>query len=369
METTASGFSPWCSKAVGILAFGYVLPLGYPWLKNEYVRTTASLHGLHNRNDYWTGFAGVTDDQLSYLKEHAPYDFIRMAAAGHEGYNIFSDSIIRNYFFYGLDDLSFVSALVATFVSLGTNASQVAAHDLGLVDVDGTIGEIYKNDRGQEDRYFTGFDIINWGYELFRPFEPYADRGSHPSGDGSVARYITFKQLSDDEKKYLLKQSYLSLLNFASPLLYGIKAIPLGSSGLVGNFALRHYLTSFGTDITVSIFLKKKPFNFAITYHNYQNYNHYFPAIEAELVEFPLNIGRLRFLLSPHMLIGIQPSNQEFRTSSLEFLGLFGLRVDYMVHKNVFPYIDFTAKTDGWVAGNEYLGAQASTRLGVSLRF
>jgi hypothetical protein len=99
------------------------------------------------------------------------------------------------------------------------------------------------------------------------------------------------------------------------------------------------------------------------------NYQNYFPAVEAELVDFPLNIGKWGFYLSPRVLIGMQPKEQEFKTGSPEFFGLFGLRVDFMAHKNIFPYIDFTAKTNGWVAGNEYLDASASVRLGVSLRF
>jgi len=357
------------STVTGIFCFGYLLPLGYPWMKNEYIRTTTSLYGIHTRNDYWSGFAGVTDAQLSYLKENAPYDFIRMAATGHEAYNIFSDTLIRKYFFYSLDDLSWLSALAATLINFGLNGSQIMINKSGLNNADASIQEKYRYDKDQKDRSLTGFDIVNWCYELFRSGEPYANRGYHPSGDGSIARYISFNQLTNDEEKYLVKQSFLSYLNFVSPLLYGVNAIPLGKSGLEGNFALRHYLTSFGTDITANVFLKKNQFNMAFTYHNYQNYEHYFPAIEAEMVDYPLSIGKLIFFLSPRVLIGMQPAGQEFKTRSPEFLGLFGLRVDFMVQKNIFPYLDFAAKTDGWVAGNEYLDKSVSVRLGISLRF
>jgi len=237
------------------------------------------------------------------------------------------------------------------------------------MDVEAILDEWYKNDGRQENRLLTGYYMLNWGYELFHPNEPYAARGSHPSGDGSVARYIRFNQFSDDEMEYLLKHSYLSFLSYVSPLLFGFSSFPLGDSGLEGNFALRHYLTSFGTDISASVFLKKKPFNMAFTYHSYQNYQNYFPAIEAELVDYPFNIGKLEMFLSPRVLIGMQPKDQVFKTDSPEFLGLFGLRVDFMVHKNIFPYFDFTVKTDGWVAGNEYLDANAGVKLGVSMRF
>jgi hypothetical protein len=151
--------------------------------------------------------------------------------------------------------------------------------------------------------------------------------------------------------------------------LYGLGNIPLGENGLEGNFALRHYLTSFGSDTSVQIFLKKNPFNMAFTYHSYLNYQNYFPAIEAELVDYPLAIGKFKMFLSPRILIGMQPKDQVFKTGSPEFLGLFGLRVDFMANDYIFPYFDFGIKSQGWVAGNEYLEANASVNLGVSLRF
>jgi len=359
------------TTAAGIFGFAYVFPFGYPWMRQEFFRTTLSRHGINSSNISYditgtTGF-GVTDNQLGNLKANSPYDFIRMNSAGTEAYNLFSEKMSRNYFLYTLDDLSFIPALVTTFLNMG-HLSVAIIHGHGLIDVDADIRKMYKNDN-EVDRFLFGEDTFNWVYELFRPDETYATRGEHPSGDGSVARYITFEQLTNEERKYLEMQGWLSYLNFVSPLLYGINSFNLGSSGIEGNFALRHYFTSFGADILASIFLKKNTFNMIFTLHNYMNYHNYFPAVEAELVDYPLNISNLIFYLSPRILIGMQPKGQVFKTKNPEFLGLLGLRIDFMAHKNIFPYVDFTAKTKGWVAGNEYLDAHASVRLGVSLRF
>jgi hypothetical protein len=364
------------STAAGILTFAYVLPFGYPWLKNEYNRSVLGSFGVNSVNGNYniinrSDVIGLTDDELSQFKANAPYDFIRMNVAEIESYNLFSELMIRKYFFYDLDDLSFIPALITTFLNIG-QTSEAILHEYGIRNINKEVEETYKNDKEQIERFIAAnnnFFIINWVYELFRPYEPYANRGLHPSGDGSIARYITYDQLTDDERKYLVQQSWFSFLNIVSPLLYGLKSIPLGNSGLESNFSLRHYLTSFGTDITASVFLKKKPFNMIFTYHNYQNYQNYFPAIEAELIDYPLNIGKFAMFLSPRVLIGMQPKDQVFKTDSPEFLGLFGLRVDFKAHKNIFPYLDFTAKTKGWVAGNEYLNANSNVKLGVSLRF
>jgi hypothetical protein len=152
-------------------------------------------------------------------------------------------------------------------------------------------------------------------------------------------------------------------------MLYGVNSFPLGKTGIEWNFALRHYLTSFGSDTPVQILAKSAPFNMLFTWHNYQNYDNYFPAIEAELKDFPLRLGGLGLYLSPRILVGMQPAGQEFMTADPEFLGLLGLRADFGISKHFLPYIDLTAKTDGWVAGNEYLEAGASVRLGLSMRF
>jgi hypothetical protein len=151
--------------------------------------------------------------------------------------------------------------------------------------------------------------------------------------------------------------------------MFGIRTIPLGNTGYEMNFAMRHYLASFGADIAANVFLKKGPFKMAFALHNYVNHHNYFPAIEAELVDYPVYLGKLGLYVSPRVLIGMQPKDQVFKTGRPEFLGLFGLRIDFMASRHFLPYLDFTAKTDGWVAGNEYLSVNASVRLGVSMRF
>lgn len=359
------------STAAGIFIFGYVLPFGYPWLKQEYFRSVFSQYGIDSHANSGSYYVGVTDSQLSQLKADFPNDFIRMNVAGMEAYNLFSDSMMRNSFFYDLENLSFVSALITTLLNFSLNAAQVIVYNSGVSYFGTDVIEIrYNNDSSnQVERFVAGIEAINWVYELFHPNEPYSARGLHPSGDGSVARYITYAQLTQEEKDYLTLHMWLEYLNFVSPLLYGFRSFSLGKTGFEWNFALRHYLTSFGADIPVSVFLRYQNLNVAFTYHSYLNYKNYFPAIEAELIDYPLNFGNFRMFLSPRVLIGMQPANQYFKTSNPEFLGLFGLRVDFRVSENILPYIDFSAKTDGWIAGNESLKASVDFQAGVSMRF
>ncbi|MDR3343812.1 MAG: hypothetical protein LBT14_13735 [Treponema sp.] len=105
------------------------------------------------------------------------------------------------------------------------------------------------------------------------------------------------------------------------------------------------------------------------TYHSYLNYEHYFPGIEAELIDYPLQIGGFTTYLSPRVLLGMQPKNQEFMTTSPEFFGLVGLRADFAVSKHFLPYFELSVKTAGWVAGNEFLDSNVSFKAGLSMRF
>ena len=358
----------------GLTAFSYNLPFGgHPWLSREFARSILSRHGVPSENGEMNIFSsnfvsGFTDNELSHLKETAPYDFIRAHVGGIEASLLLSDKIQRGYFFHNTDSLSWISALLASVYSIGP-AITFFLDDAASMNK--SIATTYKDEEGsdQRERDLAFHQTVSWVYELFRPHEAYDARGKHPSGDGSVARYITIDQLTDDEKNYLSKQAYLSMLNFVSPMTIGIRSISLGASGWEGNFALRHFLTSFGSDISATVFLQNKPLNMVFTLHNYQNYESYFPALEAELIDFPVSFGRNEFFLSPRVMVGVQPKGQEFKTSSVEFFGLFGLNLSYKVTQNIFPYINATAKTDGWVAGNEYLSSNVSIQIGSSIRF
>jgi hypothetical protein len=362
--------------AAGIALFAYVIPFGgYTWMRREFTRSILSSFDLKSKMEV----IGLTDDEIQSFKEKSPKDMIRMYAAPIEGYILFSNRMQHNIFFYNQEDFSFIPALITPFLALGDTGAGLLVSlgedympSMAALINDG-IQSAYDSDGDQLSRNLYARASFNWVYDLFRPNESYAARGTHPSGDGTVARYIRWSQLTDDEKNYLVTQGYLAYLNFVSPLLYGINSIPLGKTGFEMNFALNHYLTSFGADIPVRVYLKhngEKPLNMAFTYHNYMNYKNYFFALEAELVDFPIRITpKFAILLSPRVLVGMQPKNQVFKTGSPEFFGLASCRADFAVTKHFLPYLEVTAKTDGWVAGNEYLGGNVSVTIGVSARF
>jgi hypothetical protein len=373
---TASG---WFNPRDVILDTGLMLtdiflltyvPGGEGWLHEEFHRAVMTRHGVNSFNGMNTFPIGqsaisvnsVTDEDLIRFKAESPADFVRMHAAGIEGEYALIDRFQRNNFFYN-QKLHF-----RLFYLVHTINSHAYIYTSGDPGETATLDAMNRRETSIVSRDFTGFDMAGWVYDLFRPDEPYAARGTHPSGTG-IDRYIKTGDLTDAELNYLHTQRYWHIFNYVSPMILGIDRIPLGDTGFYGNFTFRHLLASFGADVSLKVFLKKDIFNMAFAFHNHFNYEHWFPAVEAELVDFPVSPGVLRLYLSPRLIVGTQPENQKFKTGAPEFLGLAGCRVDFNISKHFLPYFDFTAKTDGWITGNEFIEKNISIKLGISARF
>jgi len=357
------------------LVFGdlllFYVPGGEGWVHEEFHRAVMTRHRVNSFNDMNTFPFGrelisvnsITDEDLIRFKAESSADFVRMHAAGMEGDLVLLDHLRHNSFFYD-QQLSFY--YLDLMVTLNSHMYVIASGDPRQVD--SSVDDMNKKETTVLSRDFTGFDMAGWVYDLFRPNEPYSARGVHPSGIG-INRYRKTTDLTDEELSYFHAQRYWFIFNYISPMLFNVNRIAIGDTDFYGNFAFRHFLTSFGTDTLLKVFLKKDIYNVAFVFHNYRNYEHWFPAIEVELVDFPLSLGSLNLYLSPRALIGIQPENQRFKTGTPEFFGLAGCRVDFNISRHFLPYFDLTAKTDGWAAGNEFLEENVSVKVGLSARF
>lgn len=338
------------------------------WTHEEYHRAVMSRYGVNSFNAAVYTFKSViggpvtriTDENLERFKRESPADFIRMHAAGFEAENLSLYNMQKNNFFYINKEKYFSELDLVPFhwITLIAQHSYIMNKESDWLEVEPTIAE----------REVNGGDPISWVYDLFRPDEPYSARGVHSTGVG-INRYRKFDDLTEHEQKYFKKVGYWQFASYISPMLFGFSNLPFGKSDMRWNFAFRHFLTSFGTDLSFNFFLKADKYNLVFNYHSYQNYANYFPAIEVEMIDFPINRNNFGMYLSPRIALGIQPKDQVFFTSEKDFFGLIGSRFDFRVAKNWFPYFEIVAKTKGWVAGNEYLGKNVSCRMGLSARF
>jgi hypothetical protein len=233
-------------------------------------------------------------------------------------------------------------------------------------EADAITDEANTSEAEVDKRDYTGLDFLAWTYDLFRPEEPYDFRGMHPSGTG-IDRYINTTDLTGEEMDYLKRQGNLQWLNILSPMMIGIRSIKLNKNGLTGNFSVHNYLTSFGNDISCNAFLMNTRYRMFFAIHSYNNFYRAYPAMEAQLLDWsPAFSGKL--YISPRILAGLQPLNQEFKTRDAAFMGLAECKMELNWKYFVSPFAEFSLKTTGWVAGNEFLGSNFSCRLGLSAR-
>ena len=349
----------------------FFLPGGDGWLHEEYHRAVMSRHGINSFNEInlfpigaeLVSVSRIKDEDLIRFKRESSAGFVRRSAAGIEGDYMLINKLQRNNFFYNQKLLHEFLYWMVTANSIGYIFTSTMPDE-----VDKKTAEMNEKETTIASRDGIGFDMTAWAYDIFRPDEPYEARGVHPSGTG-INRYRTTQDLLPNELKYLKKQAVWSLVNVLSPMMLCVRSIPLGKNGLNGNFAMRHLLTSYGTAVSAQVFLKKEYLNMAFACHDYRNYKNHFPGIEAELVDYPVQMGKFGMYVSPRVILGAQPKEQAFMTKKADFLGLFGLRADFKISRHYFSYIDFTTKTKGWVAGNEFLDSNTSVKIGLSARF
>jgi hypothetical protein len=339
------------------------------WLHEEYHRAVLTRFHVNSFNDMnkfpigaeLVNVSHVKDEDLVRFKKESPSDFIRAHVAGIEGEYLLTDRLQRNNFYY---DQNLPHELLYLLTTLNSILYVKVCSDLG--EADQMTAEANANETTIEVRDFTGLDFLAWSYDLFRPGEDYNARGVHPSGTG-LDRYITTADLTDEEYSYLKKQGNLQWINAASPMLFGFRRIKLNNKGLYGNLSLHHYLTSFGNDISCNVFLMNNRHNLFFAIHSYQNYTTSFPAIEAQLTDWkPLFSGAL--YISPRVMAGFQPYNQEFKTSKAAFIGLAECKIELSTKYLISPYAEFSLKTAGWIAGNEFLDKNFSCRVGIVSR-
>ncbi|HUQ83021.1 MAG TPA: hypothetical protein VM076_17850 [Gemmatimonadaceae bacterium] len=349
------------------------LPLTSVWVHEEFHRTIMGRRGVNSFDDVyrldpdatWIAVSHVKDDDIVRLKRDHPAEWIRTQSAGIEGELVLVRELERRRFF-GQSRAWHLPLYWLT--KLGT-MGYVASGDWSDADTD--VDESNRSDGANvERRDFTGHDFLGWVYDLYRPNEPYAARGVHPSGVG-IDRYVKRSDLTDEERRYLRRQGRLHLLNLVDPFLvglYGGVAIGGGDSPTRINAGLAHFLTSFGHTVDANVLVRRRDMNLAVTLHGYANGERVFPGVEGELVDVPVTLGGHALQLTPRVGLWLQPEGQRFRTSDADAGGLAALRVRTLLSRRLGAFAELEAKTAGWVAGVPYLDRNVALRLGLSTR-
>lgn len=357
---------------LGADALTQYMPFGYVWTHEEFHRTIMTKNLVGSEDDankflFFSGglkIAGSRDEDLAKFKKDNPKDFVRLHEAGMEGDYQLINSLEKNNFFLNQQLPNELLCVGSTVYTIGyVYASSRKLNDK-KIDTDNA------KETNILERDCVGPDFSAWTYHLFNQNQPYDSLGIHPTGIG-INRYIKTTQLNPEELHYLRKQGNLAFLNLASPMLFGFRRIAIHKNDSTRlyyiNFAAHHYLTSFGNDLCFSFLYQKSNQNWLFTLHNYNNYAHYFIGIETENYLREIKIGNRITYLTTRAMLWTQPKNQDFKTSKIAMGGLLETKCNYPIYKNIYANMSITAKTNGWVAGNEFLNANLSLTGGVAM--
>jgi hypothetical protein len=249
--------------AASLVAIDYTLTYMPPadgWMHEEWHRAVMSRRGISSYNDIYKipigadliNVSHVRDEDLVRLKRDHPAEQVRLSSAGLEGDLTLGLEFDKDRFFRGTRGGTLVTEWLTTINVIGYMSEAAFQSD--------SITERQNRLEGSNVaiRDFTGLDPDGWVYDLFRPDEPYAARGVHPSGVG-IDRYRSESDFTSRERHYLRTQAHLSFLNLANPQLLGLYAFELGEfqgRPVSVNASLQHMLAPFGYSLGLNLFGK-----------------------------------------------------------------------------------------------------------------
>lgn len=343
---------------VGLGAFDYILgpiPLANAWVHEEWHRSVMTRHGIGSYDDVnkfpigdsIINVSHVDDEDLIALKRDHPADQVRLSAAGMEAQVFQNQRIAENHFFKNVKS--------EDRVLMWLNALNVGGYMLSCASKDAdqtTDDELREEGADVESRDFTGLDCTAWVYDLFRPDEPYTNRGTHPSGVG-IKRYIKYSDLNDKEKNFLKRQAGLSYVNFMDPFMFGFDSFKTDFNGktIRWNAKVNHFMTSFGATVDLNLFAEVEGDKYLLTLHNGMTDTRYLPGITVKTFDRPISEN---WFITAAATVWQQPKDQRIEETKQQTVVDGSVELAYQYSQRFTYYLGVEAKNDGWIAGNVY---------------
>lgn len=354
----------WRYLLIGAYDFATMtVPVGAAWVHEEWHRSVLTRRKIGSFNEvnafpWGSGIIAVDDvddSDLIALKRDHPAEQVRLSSAGMEA-QVYQNMHIEKTHFYN-------DARSRDLFLLWYNTFNVASYISTCASADAdseTEDQLREEGSDLKRRDFTGLDCTAWVYDLFRPDEPYANRGTHPSGVG-IKRYIKWSDLTGQEKDFLELQRTLSLVNFIDPFLFGFTSFKSGN--VKWNFKMNHYLTSFGYTVDSNLFLDVNRSKFLVTFHSGMTRTKYFPGVTLSWIDAELTQW---MHLTMSATAWMQPKDQ--RLDSDDGVALLDGSVEIAFGDRKFQYfVGYEIKNEGWLAGNVYLDDNWSAWTGVRI--
>jgi len=291
---------------------------------------------------------GVTDKTLQNLRDNNLPTYIRLHTGGLESDYMLTKRVeaigsfeLDDYRNYKYEYWVRKYAILQYYV-------------LGLFKFDINL----KEEANELDRDIVGFDTYGAAKHLFRPTT-------------NFYRYTKYTDLTGEEREFIKRIGYRSLLNLLNPLIIGKGNFKLTENTRF-NVGMGYTMSPFGDFIDENIWLKFKTMNIGIYARQFQNKENWFNGFGVSLVDYWLST-RLSADISGHFWQ--QPVNFDFNTSNHFTGGAIEMDLKYFFFnernirlKGFSIDFGFIYKTKGFLPEEMYLNEDFGFRIGTTIR-
>ncbi len=289
---------------------------------------------------------GVKDADLKMLRDTDLPTYIRLHTAGLESdyAMLLREASLMNW---GQEDKS----ILWTEYFL-RKFSLVTYYSLGLLKINAGI----KEEDNELKRDIVGHDVYGAIRHLHRP-------------NMEFKRYTNYEDLTREEKKFVRRVGWRSLLNLADPLLIGKTGFKLNDKSK-GNLALGYGMVPFGDYIDEHLWLSTKSINAHFYLRQYENKSTWFPAFGTNFYGISITKG---VSVDAAVHGWMQPKALAFKENS----GRLGVATEVMGKYHLFSRtkglrgmslnLGITAKTEGFLLEEMNMKKHIGLRFGASI--
>ena len=215
-----------------------------------------------------------------------------------------------------------------------------------------------EEEKNELERDIVGYDTYGAARHLYRP-------------DMDFYRYTKYEDLTGEEKKYVQRMGYRSLLNLLNPLMIGKGNFKAGED-LSYNIGMGYTMSPFGDFIDENIWIKYKNFNIHGYARQFQNRNNWFHGFGLGLIDLKLH-NRIYSNISGHFWN--QPKDYDFNTNESFSGGAIDMDLKYFFFNNRGTWLKgfslnlgMIYKTEGFLPEELYFEEHFGLRAGTTIR-
>lgn len=290
---------------------------------------------------------GVTNETLKNLRDNSFPDYIRLHTAGLESDYMLANRV-ETLCSFGEEKFSTIK-----WEYYFRKVALLQYYMLGLFKYSADLEE----EVNELERDIVGHDVYGAIRHLYRP-------------DMEFYRYTDYDDLTGDEKSFVKRAGWRSLLNIVNPLVIGKSGFDLSESMRI-NAGLGYTMTPFGDQIDQNIWLMYNEYNMHIYLREFENKSSWFLGAG-------LKLHKLKLTDNINISVGFdfwnQPKNLNFNTKDAQSGGSIDLQIYYKVMSRISSNVKSLAillggnyKSSGYLPEEFYLNEHFGFLIGCAV--